>query len=283
LVPNLPEETQVPDFQSYPPHYKEVLRTTSRPVIAALRTMLENEGIIHYVHGENFSSLYSQPARLMVLEEDAEKVKRIIREMDSRLSSKDWESPVDEFEYGPDIGEAGEGDPGVTSRGSSFIVGLILGLTVGLGAGFLAYAVYDSGRAGMDGTIRADRNHDGKTDEWVYYQNGKLKQMKADDNFDGEVDILLTYADGQIDKSTRDLDFNGIVDEMCFYRYGVQQRCEFHPNGSKLMIKMQIFENGVLQEELVDKDRDGKFDERIVYDFMENPVKTEKISKSVTQ
>ena len=276
LVPELPEEAPVPNVPPYSPHYKEVLRTTSRPALAVLRTALDNEGVIYFVHGENFSNLYSQPARLMVLEEDAEKVEKIIRDMDSELDSKDWESPIDEFEHDPEYKEGSEGDPGVTNRGSSFIVGLVLGLVAGL----LLFAVFDSVRVYLDITERIDRNRDLKTDEWLYYENGKLKRAEADENFDGKSDFYWTYSNRMVIHSSRDLDFNGIIDERCFHRYGVQERCEYCPNGSKVMVRKQIFKHGVLQEEFVDKDKDGKFDERIVYDFIGNTVKTIKLPES---
>jgi hypothetical protein len=283
LVPELPEETPVPDIPSYSPHYKEVLRTTNLPFLAVLRTALDNEGIIYFVHGENFSTLYSQPARLMILEEDAGKVEKIIREMDSGLGSKIRESPIDEFEYDPEYNEGIEGDSGVTRQGSSFIVGLILGLALGSVVGLFLYTVYHRGSEFLDRTIRIDRNRDGKTDEWAYYENGKLKRAEADDNFDGKCDSFWTYSNETMIHSSHDTDFNGIVDEICFYRYGVQERCEIRPNGSKVMVKKQIFKDGVLQEEFVDKDKDGKFDERIVYDFIGNPVKTIKLPENAGQ
>ena len=283
LVPKLPEETPIPDVPSYSPHYKEVLRTTNLPFLAVLRTVLDNEGIIYYVHGENFSSLYSQPARLMVLEEDAEKVEKIVREMDSELDSNNWKSPINEIKHDPDYDEGSEGYPGVTDRGSSFMVGLILGLVLGLVVSLLLYAVYDSVGEAWDSTVRRDRNRDGRTDEWVYYKNGKPRRAEADDNFDGKPDNFWTFSHGTVVTSSHDTDFNGIIDETCFFRYGVQQRCEFHPNGSKLMVKKQIFKHGVLQEELVDKDEDGIFDKRIVYDFIGNPVKTTKLPERDSQ
>ena len=108
-------------------------------------------------------------------------------------------------------------------------------------------------------------------------KNGKLKRAEADDNFDGKTDNFWTFSHGTVVNSSHDTDFNGIIDETCFYHYGVQQRCELRPNGSKFMVKKQIFKHGVLQEEFVDKNRDGTFDERIIYDFIGNPVKTLKL------
>jgi len=57
-----------------------------------------------------------------------------------------------------------------------------------------------------------DFNHDGKMDDFYYYEEGKLIRQEIDSNFDGEIDVWV-YLDGMyIRKYEMDSDFDGEID-----------------------------------------------------------------------
>lgn len=155
------------------------------------------------------------------------------------------------------------------SKWSYFLSGLILGVIL------TSVAVWYSGatQRQYNGIYKHDLNKDGKTDEWVTYQNGSIVTVEADQNFDGKIDVWWTYENGVPESGKADNDFNGVPDTTYFYVYGVLDSVDFHPNGSEIVTKRQIFEHGVLKEEWIDKDRDGTFDERVIFDLLQNPVK----------
>jgi hypothetical protein len=151
-----------------------------------------------------------------------------------------------------------------------FVIGLALGVVL-TGA-----ASWYSGvkQRQYDGVYERDFNGDGKTDEWQTYHKGSLETVESDQNFDGKIDVWWTYENGVVTSGKSDNDFNGEPDVTFYYVDGVLDSADFHPNGSKIVPKKQIFEHGVLKEEWVDKDMDGKFDQRIIFDHLENPIRT---------
>ena len=57
-----------------------------------------------------------------------------------------------------------------------------------------------------------DFNHDGRMDDFYYYEDGKLVRQEIDSNFDGAVDVWV-YLDGMyILKYEMDSDFDGNID-----------------------------------------------------------------------
>lgn len=156
------------------------------------------------------------------------------------------------------------------SKLSYFLIGLFLGVVV---TGIVSW---HSGtkQTQNDGVYKLDLNGDGKTDEWLTYRKGLLATVELDHNFDGKTDVWDTYGNGIISFSQVDTDFNGVSDVTYFYVNGILYSAEFRPNAAKTVAKKQIFKHGVLKEELIDKDMDGKFDQRIIFDYLENPIMT---------
>ena len=151
-----------------------------------------------------------------------------------------------------------------------FLIGLALGVVV------TAIVSWHSGakEGQYNGVYKQDLNGDGKTDEWLTYRKGLLATVELDQNFDGKTDVWWTYENGIISFGQIDKDFNGISDVTYFYVNGVVSSAEFRPNAAKSVAKKQIFKHGVLQEEWIDKDMDGTFDQKIIFDYLENPVMT---------
>ena len=151
-----------------------------------------------------------------------------------------------------------------------FLIGLVLGVVV---TGTISWYP-DKKQRQDDGVYKHDLNKDGKTDEWLTYRKGSLATVEVDQNFDGKTDAWWTYENGIISFGQVDKDFNGVSDVTYFYVNGVLYSAEFRPNAAKTVAKKQIFKHGVLKEEWVDKDMDGKFDQRIIFDYLENPIMT---------
>jgi hypothetical protein len=121
-----------------------------------------------------------------------------------------------------------------------------------------------------EGTLvraEVDRNFDGKIDEWESSDPaGRPAHVEQDDNFDGRPDFWYFYENGQLVRSEQDVDYNGKPDWFNVYKYGVLVRSDCRPNGSQVVQRRLIYVNGILSEEWVDEDRDGKFDYKILHD-----------------
>lgn len=175
--------------------------------------------------------------------------------------------------------------------GWGLLVGTVIGALLHLGYtksqqfGRRTYR-YDSDRDGtldeeyiwQDGQLvefRRDCNGDGRIDHWMFYTNGIPAREELDDNFDGRIDAWYTFDSRGVYSSARlDTDFNGVPDCTATCKNGMPSRCDWQPNGTNVITLRQIFENGVLKEELRDEDWDGQFDVSIKYGPFSNPVQT---------
>ena len=63
--------------------YVELIRTYNQADVALIRSLLQSEEILHYVHGERFSLLrpFLQPARIMVAEDRIEEARELISQI----------------------------------------------------------------------------------------------------------------------------------------------------------------------------------------------------------
>jgi hypothetical protein len=113
----------------------------------------------------------------------------------------------------------------------------------------------------------ADRNFDGKIDEWqTFDQAGRPAQVEEDDNFDGRPDFWYFYENGLLVRSEQDTDYDGKPDWFNVYKYGVLENSECRPNGAQIVQRRLLYVNGALSEEWVDEDQDGRFDYKILHD-----------------
>ena len=150
-----------------------------------------------------------------------------------------------------------------------FVFGLAISVLL---AGIISFAVMNK-QTPKDGTYEYDINGDGTADDWQTYKNGSIVKTATDRNSDGKADVWWEYKNGLVALEKADNDFNGTPDVTYYFEDGVVSIAEFRPNEATEITKKQIFQYGVLREEWIDKDLDGKFDERIIFDFLENPVK----------
>lgn len=126
--------------------------------------------------------------------------------------------------------------------------------------------------------VAHDNNGDERSDVWYYYEEGVVTRWEEDCNFDGQVDIWGTYDDrGVASQSKADVDFDGKADVTYSFQFGLLKESHTVIPHSGLVWKKEFYTNGILREELLDRDRDGKFDERISFDVFGVEVKKEKL------
>ena len=126
------------------------------------------------------------------------------------------------------------------------------------------FYVYEGGKM-----VRSenDRNHDGKIDEWSFYDaEGRTVRAESDQNFDGKADVWYAYQKAEIVTEKRDTDFNGLVDDVTTFANGIATRVNYAPNESRIVTRREILKDSVLTEEWVDENRDGVFDYKILLD-----------------
>jgi hypothetical protein len=128
---------------------------------------------------------------------------------------------------------------------------------------------------GERGLIRAqkeDSNGDGRPDWWNDYDDaGQIRAERADTDFDGTPDEHFDIASGWRVAGRRDTDFDGEIDVTTVYRYGQRQEATWAARPG-VPARLQTFRHGTFREELRDRDGDGAWDLRVVYDPFEYPV-----------
>ena len=65
--------------------------------------------------------------------------------------------------------------------------------------------------------VSSDTNHDGKPDQWQYYENGEIVRTEADTNFDGKVDEIGYFKNGKLVRVEKDSDYDGKMDKWVDY------------------------------------------------------------------
>jgi hypothetical protein len=157
------------------------------------------------------------------------------------------------------------------SKRNYFIVGVAIGVMIASSISFFNV----SEQTPQDGIYEYDNNKDGKVDVWqTYNKNGSIVKIASDRNFDGKPDSWWEYKNSLLVLGKADNDFNDKPDVTYYFEDGVLSIAVFQPNEAKIIHKKQIFRDGVLREEWIDKDLNGTFDERIICDLLETPVQT---------
>lgn len=268
-------------------------------LIAASR--LDAEGIETYIQKDDCGGAYpslqmSGGVRLFVKPEDRERAERILDEMEAegstiaeKLYEQDEPQEAEEEER-----ESTKPDLGRLLRGCFvFLLGLAVGYLViptirnqGSYTGVEKYDWKDGkpgiiAHYGVDGKptlLKEDRNYDGKPDVRHKYEAGKMTTGKYDNNFDGKWDTWITYKDRFSYVEKVDTDFDAKPDATVYFVNGLTQRRDWHPNDSGKIERRELYEHGLLKEELVDTNRDGIFDRKITYNSYERPINEEKCS-----
>lgn len=270
-----------------------VVRTYAGEALASLAaSRLGSEGIDAHIQKDDCGGAYPSlqmagGVRLLVKPEDLADAEKILSEMEAEEVSEEAEQD-----------EQPE-DRDQKKEKSGLMVSIVLLLLGFAGGYFLSPEIShrstysgvvkrDQNEKGIPGSfghyvdgqltrVEEDRNYDGKIDAWFKYVSGKLRSGMYDNNFDGRPDAWVEHKDSFNYVVKSDTDFDGKPDATDYYVNGVKQRTDWHPNSSPIIERRQIYENGVLKEELVDTNRNGKFDLKITYDKFERPIQKTKI------
>lgn len=157
------------------------------------------------------------------------------------------------------------------SSGLRFNLGFAAGIFVGVLCTFF-YVRYNNHR---ERVVKQDRNNDGATDVWLYFEDGKMVREESDDNFDGKKDVWYTLTpEGFTSSIEQDTDCNGIRDFRMRYTNGVPAQADWQPNGTNVILLRQIFRRGILHQELHDTNGDGQFESVVTFDSFNLPVST---------
>jgi hypothetical protein len=103
-----------------------------------------------------------------------------------------------------------------------------------------------------------DRNKDGKSDEWFYFENSEWYKSESDNNFDGKPDAWTTIINNDSAIVDCDTDYNGISDFTEYAKYRLAVKIVYHPNGSKPTQEF-YYKNGIVQYQLFSPDSLGRF------------------------
>ena len=194
-----------------------------------------------------------------------------------QVEDEDYERALQVLEKGPDA--AGAPEPKVTEQvhgtderieiGRNVPVGLFMLAAVALGV--LIFVGRSKNWPQGEQTYEFDYNGDGRTDAFWTYREELPVRGTEDRNFDGRPDLWFSFRHGLTDSAKSDTDFNGVADRFAEYVHGIPAREDVRPNDSAVVVRRYIYEHGVLREEWVDEDADGRFDFHLVYDPFGKP------------
>ncbi len=259
-----------------------VVKTFSNETDARLAQLnLESMGIEAHIHKDDCGGAYPQlqvveGVRLVVHIDDAEKAERILDEIEAEEISVTKESEL--------------------SRKSKKWGLFFIGFFVGVCLTSIASVIFEKGNSILNGKIEFDNNEDGKpdafyyykngllinydedrnydgiTDAWSFYESNRIKSCETDDNFDCKVDGWFTFVDRNNSQSKFDTDFDGVPDVTDYIAKGLIQRVDWHPHDSGIIVRREIFKDGIKSKEYLDTDKDGDFDIKIGFNQFEQEI-----------
>ncbi len=278
-----------------------VYATGDPAVISFAKSILQSEGIKYFIRGEGLQDLFAGgrlgtgfnpvigPVQIQVDEKDVEKAKELL----NQIEQGEFELPETDT-----IGNQAEtpGEKVIRKHGvKDLLKGVIIGFLI---SGAVCF-VYDYKKRHFSGVVKYDMNKDLKPDLFYTYKDGVIVGTKEDRNFDGMIDLWVFYKEGIDDRGESDNDFDGRVDTRFSYKDGVLSGIEVDTNydnrpeiiedythgvlsaiswvheSSRNLWKKAYFAGGVMREEYIDQDYDGRFDIKIIYDSSGRPIKRE--------
>jgi hypothetical protein len=114
--------------------------------------------------------------------------------------------------------------------------------------------------------LSLDRNFDGRRDSWTTFDKEHSSSIREDNNFDGKPDLWYAYSKEVLTYVRFDADFDGKQDGEMRWVFGVPTETQFAAPNRLGYWKRDFFTNGLLRECVVDRDRDGVLDERVLFD-----------------
>ena len=114
--------------------------------------------------------------------------------------------------------------------------------------------------------LSLDRNFDGKRDQWTTFEGENSSSSQADDNFDGRVDQWYTYSNEVLTRWRFDVDRDGKPDGETLCAFGIPTETKYAASNKLGYWKRDTYTSGVLRESVIDTNRDGVLDDRVLFD-----------------
>jgi len=279
-----------------------VYKTGNPAIIAFIKSAFKADGIRCFAKGENLQDLYGAgrfgtgfnpifgPVEIQVDEKDSERATEILNLIEEDNFRQDQDTTATPHEE-----ESREDRIDRHSKGG--LKGVFIGFIIGaLISGLGVYAHYYRVRH-YTGVIPSKITKDSNPALFDTYEDGVIKKIEYDRNFDGKKDAFYLYKKGIVERGYSDNNFDGIEETSCFFdQYGFTNRAEIDTNhdnkpeiieyyvddviwkkvwyheSSRVIWKEATFSGGVMAEEYIDTDYDGKFDSKIVYNSSERPI-----------
>jgi len=111
-----------------------------------------------------------------------------------------------------------------------------------------------------------DRNYDGQRDQWTTYEGEHSSLTQADDNFDGKADQWYTFSNEVLTRWRFDADRDGKPDAETWCTFGIPVETKYAASNKLGYWKRDIYTKGLLRENVLDTNRDGVLDERVLID-----------------
>ncbi len=240
--------------------------------------VLEQAGVHAHVQGEFLQSGAGELplgglVAVAVADEDVARAREVVREWEARITARDAAASEPKKSSG-------------VSHGIAFLVGAAL-------SGGLVWAAYH----GPDTSEGLDHNGDGKVDEKLFYDGGRLTRVETDRDFDGRVDLNFEYDghgspteirsdddfDGNLESVTHlrngqpvkwqaDWDGDGQPDVRSVYEHGVIGKGEYLDRASRRVVKTVTYRGGKAARVELDLDGDGGFERGYDLDEIDEPI-----------
>ena len=149
----------------------------------------------------------------------------------ARQVIRDWEATV----ATPDPDTAAPARSSTASHAVAFAVGALV-------AGGVVWALFN----GPERTNELDRNGDGTIDERFFFSGDRLVRSESDRNFDGRVDAITEYnSQGDVTTFRSDDDFDGSLESTSHYRNGWPEKYQVDRDGDGRADERTLYEGGV--------------------------------------
>jgi antitoxin component YwqK of YwqJK toxin-antitoxin module len=270
--------------------------------IAFTKSLLESEGIIYYFKGEGLQELagmgragigYNQvfgPVEIQVDEKDAEKA----RELLDQAQQSTFNTPEDIEDEKTEKFEKKEYLNPLPEKNKTSYKDIYMGIMAGIILTIIIGGVLNYWQGYKEKNLswisERDGNNDGKPDVFYSYKEGQIVKIESDRNFDGGIDQTCFFKNGIIDRCESDDNFNRIFHTNSYfknsvisraetyfrnekdpriveyYECGIINEAEYYNESMQKIWKKALYKDGIISEELIDQNEDGKFDLSMRYD-----------------
>lgn len=277
-----------------------VCETGDPGFIAFAKSLLESEGIIYFLKGEQLQELggmgrlgtgFNQifgPVEIQVDEKDVERARELLdqAQQSTFASAKDTEETKPQEIKREYLNPLPNGEKPASKV---YFKGIIIGIIIAVSIYYAYNYIHEFQYKNLSWMSERDSNKDGKPDVFYRYKGGFPEIIEEDLNFDGKTDRTCFYKDGIIERCETDDNFDGTFKTRSYFKNGVISRAEtYYMNQTTPLItenfingvineaecynestqkiwKKELYNKGMISEELIDQNGDGKFDLSMQY------------------